>query len=167
MRFATSVATLIASAALSSAASVSFWTLDNAQRTIYFTSNPGSSNIDTVTTAPGKNTTVTFPDTWQGNWYAVKEGTDNTPGMLGEVNFGSWKGLTYFDVSAIVNPNDKDNVKQLFPASSYEPMSGCENFPCNDAYYLPDDIQTKATMESDLICTLGSGSVGYSFTEAQ
>ncbi|EHK41697.1 uncharacterized protein TrAtP1_011327 [Trichoderma atroviride] len=167
MRFATSVATLIASAALSTAASVSFVTLDNTQRTIYFTSNPGSSNIDSVTTAPGKNTTVTFPDTWQGNWYAVKDGASNVPGMLGEVNFGSWKGLTYFDVSAIVDPNDKDNVKQIFPAASHEPMSGCETFPCNDAYYLPDDIQTKATLESDLVCTLGAGSTGYSFTEAQ
>ncbi|RFU73527.1 dnase1 [Trichoderma arundinaceum] len=167
MRFATSVATLIASAALSSAATVTFWTLDDVQRTIYFTCNPGSSDLEPVTVSNQQNTTVTFPDTWQGNWYAVKEGAANVPGMLGEVNFGSWHGLTYFDVSAIVDPNDKDNVKQLFPAESHEPMSGCENFPCNNAYYLPDDIQTKATPESALICTLGAGSIDYSFTEAQ
>ncbi|KAM0254361.1 hypothetical protein ACHAQJ_006893 [Trichoderma viride] len=167
MRFATSVATFIASAALSSAASVTFWTLDDAQRTIYFTCNPGSSDIDSVTVSSQQNTTVNFPDTWQGNFYAVQEGANNVPGMLGEVNFGSWHGLTYFDVSAIVDPNDKDNVKQLFPAESHEPMSGCDNFPCNNAYYLPDDVQTKATQESDLICTLGSGAVSYSFTESQ
>jgi hypothetical protein len=167
MRFATSVVTFIASAALSSAASVTFWTLDDAQRTIYFTCNPGSADIDPVTVSGQQNTTVNFPDTWQGNFYAVQDGAANVPGMLGEVNFGSWHGLTYFDVSAIVDPNDKDNVKQLFPSGSYEPMSGCDNFPCNNAYYLPDDIQTKATQESDLICTLGSGAVSYSFTESQ
>ncbi|KAL7953183.1 hypothetical protein V8C34DRAFT_297639 [Trichoderma compactum] len=167
MRFATSVATLIASAALSSAATVTFWTLDDAQRTIYFTCNPGNADIPPVTVDSTKNTTVTFPDTWQGNFYAVKEGAANVPGMLGEVNFGSWHGLTYFDVSAIVDPNDKDNVKLMFPAESYEPMSGCVNFPCNNAYYLPDDIQTKATMESDLITTLGSGSIAHTFTEEQ
>ncbi|TFB03853.1 hypothetical protein CCMA1212_003833 [Trichoderma ghanense] len=167
MRFAASVATLIASAALSSAASITFWTLDNAQRTIYFTSNPGNSNIDSVKVDGDKNSTVTFPDTWQGNFYAVKEGSANVPGMLGEVNFGSWHGLTYFDVSAIVDPNDKDNVKQMFPAKSLEPMSGCVNFPCNNAYYLPDDIQTKATQEQELVCTLGGGSIGHTFTEEQ
>ncbi|KAL7790848.1 hypothetical protein V8C37DRAFT_383401 [Trichoderma ceciliae] len=167
MRFATSVATLIASAALSSAASVKFWTLDNVQRIIYFTSNPGNADIDPVTANGQNNVTVNLPENWQGNFYAIPDGADNVPGMLGEVNFDSWHDLTYFDVSAIVNPNDKDNIKQLFPAGSYEPMSGCPNFPCNNAYYLPDDIQTKATPESDLICTLGSGSIDFTFTEEE
>lgn len=75
--------------------------------------------------------------------------------MLGEVCFNSWGGISFFDVSAIVNPNDKNNVKQLWPASAATPVSGCTTFPCNDAYYLPDDIQTKGTNEDDLVCTLG------------
>ncbi|KAH6611235.1 dnase1 [Trichoderma cornu-damae] len=167
MRFAASVAALIASAALSSATSITFWTLDDVQRTIYFTCNPGQADLEPVTVNSQQNTTVAFPDTWQGNFYAVQDGAANVPGMLGEIAFSSWNGLTYFDVSAIVDPNDKDNVKQIFPAESYEPMSGCVNFPCNNAYYLPDDVQTKATQECDLICTLGSGSIGYTFAEEQ
>jgi hypothetical protein len=83
--------------------------------------------------------------------------------MLGEVSLNSWNGLTYFDVSAIVDPSDHDNVKQMWPVKSQTPMSGCEVFPCNNAYWLPDDVQTKATSETDLMTTLGSGSTGLTF----
>jgi hypothetical protein len=44
----------------------------------------------------------------------------------------------------------------MYPKSNYHPVSGCKLFPCQNAYYLPDDIQTKATLQTDLICTLGS-----------
>lgn len=154
---------LVASAAAVSAGTVTFWTLDNVQRTIYFTGNPGSANIASVVVNNKENTTVQFPEPWVGNFYAVQDGQANNPGMLGEVNFSGWNGLTYFDVSAIVDPNDQDNVKQMWPKSSQQPMSGCEVFPCNNAYWLPDDIQTKTTTESDIITTLGSGSTGLTF----
>jgi len=163
MQFATSVLALVASAAVSSAASVTFWTLDDVERTIYFTHNPESTAIDPVVVSSAEKTTVNFPDAWVGNYYAVPKGSENVPGMLGEVQFGGWNGLTYFDVSAIVTPGDHDNVKQMWPAGSQTPMSGCEVFPCNNAYYLPDDVQTKVTSEVDLIQTLGSGSTGLSF----
>jgi len=68
-------------------------------------------------------------------------------------------------VSAIVDANDHGNVKQMWPKSSQSPMSGCVVFPCNNAYYLPDDVQTKVTTERHLISTLGSGSTGISFSE--
>jgi hypothetical protein len=45
-------------------------------------------------------------------------------------------------------------------------MSGCEEFPCDNAYYLPDDVQTKTTSEDHLITTLGKGSTGINFAEA-
>ncbi|KAI5461361.1 hypothetical protein BGZ63DRAFT_424255 [Mariannaea sp. PMI_226] len=156
MQFSTIVMALAAAATSVVANKVTFVTLDSAVRTIYFTSSNGF-NIDPVTVSSSEETTVDFPDTYIGNFYAVKEGGSNAPGMLGEVTFGGWNGATYFDVSAIVNPDDKDNVKQMWPAESKSPISGCEHFPCNDAYYLPDDVQTKVTNEVHLITTLGGG----------
>jgi hypothetical protein len=163
MQFSTSIMALVASAVLSKAASVTFWTLDDVERTIYFTPNPESAWLDSVTVGSGEQKKVTFPDAWVGNYYAVPKGQDNVPGMLGEVQFSGWNGLTYFDVSAIIHPGDHNNVKQMWPANSKSPMSGCEVFPCNNAYYLPDDVQTKVTSEVDLVQTLGSGSTGMSF----
>jgi hypothetical protein len=163
MQFATSALALLASAAAVSAASVTFWTLDDATRTIYFTPNAGYPTVDSVTVSSQEKTTVQFPDNWIGNYYAIQDGKSNVPGMLGEVSFNSWNGLTYFDVSAIVDPSDHDNVKQMWPVKSQTPMSGCEVFPCNNAYWLPDDVQTKATSETDLMTTLGSGSTGLTF----
>lgn len=161
MFFSKSLLALVSAAAVAQAGTVTFWTLDNATRTIHFVSNGDENVMDPVTVSSAEKHKVTFPDSFVGNFYAVKQGeTSDGNGMLGEVRFGGEYGMTYFDVSAIVNANDKDNVKQLFPASSHSPMSGCEVFPCNNAYYLPDDVQTKVTDEDDLIATLGSGSTG-------
>ncbi|KAK2593853.1 hypothetical protein QQS21_008430 [Conoideocrella luteorostrata] len=167
MQFAISTLALLASAAAVSASSVSFWTLDDATRTVYFTPSSGYDEIKSVTVDNKEKTKVEFPEKWIGNFYAVKKGEENKPGMLGEVNFNSWGGMTYFDVSAIVAPTDHDNVKQMWPANGESPMSGCLVFPCGNAYWLPDDIQTKVTSEHDLITTLGAGSTGIKFAEAQ
>ncbi|KAL6402818.1 dnase1 protein [Ilyonectria robusta] len=134
--------------------SVTFWTLDHNVRTLYFTPSLDSP----VTVSSDANTTITFPSEYSGNFYAVKQGASQEVGMLGEVMFNGWKGLTYFDVSAIVNPGDRDNVKQMWPAKSRVPVSGCEVFPCDNAYYQPNDVQTKATKEVHLVTTLGSRS---------
>jgi hypothetical protein len=158
MHFATSFFGLVASAAAVSAASVTFKTLDDVTRKIIFTPSPGSPEIESVTVSNADDTVVKFPDHYEGNFFAVAEGDEETPGMLGELLFGGWMGFTYFDVSAIVNPNDKNGVKEMWPANTKEPKSGCENFPCNNAYYLPDDIQTKVTHETDIITTLGGSS---------
>lgn len=158
MQFSTALLALAAAASSVVANTVTFWTLDDATRTIYFTPSSGH-EIDSVTVNAKKNTTVTFPDGYIGNYYAIQEGDTKAPGMLGEVTFGGWNGLTYFDVSAIVNAADHNNVKQMWPKNAMQPMSGCEVFPCNNAYYLPDDVQTKVTEELDLISTLGEGSV--------
>ncbi|KZZ96568.1 DNase1 protein [Moelleriella libera RCEF 2490] len=167
MHFPSAILALLASAAAVSASSVTFWTLDDAKRTIYFTPNAGFPNIEPVTCDKSQKLKVNFPDKWIGNFYAVQKGQENKPGMLGEVNFNSWGGMTFFDVSAIVDPSDKNNVKQMWPASGPSPMSGCETFPCNNAYWLFDDVQTKVTHESDLITTLGTGSTGIKFAELQ
>ena len=155
MHFATSFFGLAAAASAVNAAAVTFKTLDDVTRQIIFTPSPGSPEIESVTVSSAQDTTVQFPDHYEGNFYAVTEGSEDKPGMLGELLFGGWMGFTYFDVSAIVDPNDKNGVKQMWPANTKEPMSGCESFPCNNAYYLPDDVQTKVTHEDHIITTLG------------
>ncbi|KHO01471.1 uncharacterized protein MAM_00472 [Metarhizium album ARSEF 1941] len=157
MHFATTALGLLASAAAASAASVTFVNTDGLSRSVIFTPSPGSDNIETLAIDNFQNKTVQFPDSWEGNFFAHQKGQDAKPGMLGEVRFGGWNGLTYFDVSAIVNPDDKENIKQMWPANKKSPTSGCHKFPCNDAYYLPDDVQTKVTDEVDLKCSLGTG----------
>ncbi|KAF5545208.1 DNase1 [Fusarium phyllophilum] len=161
MKFATTLIGLVASATYAAAASVTFVTLDDKERTIIFTPDPGYEGPESVTVSSAKEVTVDFPDKYIGNFYAVQKGKADTPGMLGEVTFGGWNGKTYFDVSAIVDPNDKDNVKQMWPKSAATPMSGCETFPCDNCYWLPDDVQTKVTDEVDLITTLGDGASPY------
>ncbi|KJZ75020.1 hypothetical protein HIM_05506 [Hirsutella minnesotensis 3608] len=163
MQFTSSIMALSAFVAASQAASVTFWTLDNAQRTIYFVPNPGSPDMSPQVVGNHENTTVNFADNWVGNFYAVPDGQDNKPGMLGEVQFSGWLGKTYFDVSAIVDGNDHNNVKQMWPKNGQKPMSGCEVFPCNNCYWLSDDHQTKVTDETDLMTTLGSGTTGLAF----
>ncbi|PHH68762.1 hypothetical protein CDD82_296 [Ophiocordyceps australis] len=164
MHFSTSVLALVASAAVAQAGKVIFWTLDDVQRDIHFDPSQGSSSIESVKVSNKENTTVEFPDVWVGNFYAIPEGKEKKPGMLGEINFSGWIGLTYFDVSAIVDPNDHENVKQMWPVDTQTPMSGCEVFPCDNAYWLPDDVQTKVTKETTLMTTLGSGSTGINFS---
>ncbi|KAG9250653.1 DNase1 protein [Emericellopsis atlantica] len=163
MHFITCVLALLSSAAIVSAGKVTFWTLDDQTRTVYFTSNENKFPMDPVTVSNVEKTTVDFADDFVGNFVAVPEGELYRDGMLGEVKFGGWGGMTFFDVSAIVVPDDKDNVHQMWPADSQSPMSGCEIFPCDNAYYIWDDVQTKATTEDHLITTLGEGSTGINF----
>lgn len=164
MHFATSAIALVALAAASQAATITFWTLDDAQRTVYFVGNPGSSQMPPTVVNSQRQRTVVFPDNWAGNFYAILDGHSNKPGMLGEVQFSGWRGKTYFDVSAIVDGADHNNVKQMWPTRSQWPMSGCEVFPCNNCYWLPDDVQTKVTDEKHLTTSLGWGSTGINFT---
>ncbi|KOS18964.1 hypothetical protein ESCO_000637 [Escovopsis weberi] len=168
MRFFSAAVAILASVGLAAANTVSFWTLDNTPRTVYFTPNtPSMGSIDPVRCTNGAQTQVTFPPGWTGNFYAIPDGQANEPGMLGEVNFNGWNGLTYFDVSGIVKADDTNNVQQMWPVGQVKPMSGCNPFPCNNAYWHPDDLQTKVTSATDLMCTLGKGSPGINFPDAQ
>lgn len=145
---------------MASANSIKFVNQDGTQRTVYFTPSAGMATIDSVTIAGNSDATVQFPTGWIGNAHAVEEGQENTgKGMLAEVAFDGWMGKTYFDVSAIVVPEDHNNVKLMYPVSDTSLTSGCETFPCDNCYYLADDVQTKVTDEHDLITTLGTSSV--------
>ncbi|CAI4213835.1 unnamed protein product [Parascedosporium putredinis] len=131
MQFSNTLIALLASAGTVAANTVTFLSQDSVGRTIIFTPNAGYPSLDKI-----------YVD-----------------GHSSAVAFQGWNGLTYFDVSAIINANDHVGVKEMWPKSSASPTSGCKTFPCNNAYYLPDDVQTKTTSETDLVCTLGgSGS---------
>lgn len=165
MQFFTKLATfaVAAAAVVKATNTVTFVGQDSTSRKIVFTPSSGHEEIDSITVAGGATETVEFPTGWIGNWFAQCEGADNTQGMLGEVTFQGWNDITYFDVSAIVDANDHNGVHMMWPASENSAstktkMSGCERFPCNTAYYLPDDVQTVTTTETELYCTLGSQS---------
>lgn len=153
------------SAALFAAASaatniITFQSLDDVDRIIYSTGNAGYTAPDPVTVAAGSSVDVEFSEGFVGNSYAIHSNATNNAGMLAEVQFQGWNGLTYFDVSAIVDSSDVDNVKEMYPASSPStPVSGCTTFPCNNAYYLSDDVQTKTTEQTHLIVTLSKNGV--------
>ncbi|KAI0410505.1 hypothetical protein F5X98DRAFT_98002 [Xylaria grammica] len=163
MRFSQQLIALTATAATLASASnsITFVNQDAAQRTIYFTSSVGHQQIDTVVIPGYDEAKVDVPDAWIGNAYSVSEGSPNVVGMLAEFTFQGWNDLTYFDVSAIENPNDRKGVKQLFPTTEKDDeekktVSGCTVFPCATAYYSPDDVQTVTTYETEFICTLGN-----------
>jgi len=158
-----SLALLLLGAGAALANTVSFQSLDETTRQIIFTPNSGGAAIDSVEVPGGQTIKVDFPTGWIGNWYSVSEGAEDVPGMLGEVAFDGWNGITFFDVSAIVNPNDHNGVKEMYPSGDATPTSGCKTFPCNNAYYVWDDVQTKATQEKDIVCTLGDSSVDARF----
>ncbi|OHE96399.1 DNase1 protein [Colletotrichum orchidophilum] len=151
--------TLLGSAALVAANTVTFQSLDDVARTVYFTANAGLPPVEPVYVPAGSNVTVHIPFAWIGNFHPVSDGSENVTGIIGEVAFNGWNSLTYFDVSAIINALDHNGIQTIFPSLVQEPVSGCHVWPCNNAYYLPDDVQTKVTSETDLICTLGNNGV--------
>lgn len=156
MRFSATFALLATAALVSATNTVEFVNQDDKTRVIAFTSNPDSADLDPVTIEGYNTKNVTFPSAWVGNFWAKTEGSDQTSGMLGEISWDGWDGSSYFDISAIVNPEDNDNVKMLYPKESQDPVSGCQTFPCANAYNQPDDIQTLSTFESTLVCLLGN-----------
>ncbi|KAL7625371.1 hypothetical protein AAE478_004588 [Parahypoxylon ruwenzoriense] len=150
-----------AAATLASANSMTFLNQDETTRRIVFTPSAGNAPIEPITIPGNNQAKVEFPPSWIGNAYSISDGAPDVPGMLAEVTFQGWNDLTYFDVSAIVNPSDHNGVKQMYPAAEMETkdkatVSGCLIFPCATAYYLPDDIQTVTTKETDLVVTLGN-----------
>jgi len=158
MQFSTTLALFAAAAAalVSATNIVEFVNQDDSTRVITFTSNPDCEDISSVTINGYDTQNVTFPSGWVGNFWAKVEGSDQSSGMLGEISWDGWDGSSYFDVSAIVNPDDTDNVKMLYPKESESPLSGCQSFPCANAYNQPDDLQTLSTTESTLVCLLGN-----------
>lgn len=157
MQFTGSI--LLAATAILSVASanvVEFVNQDSKTRNIIFTAQEGLAPIETIQIEGYKMANVTFPDSWIGNWYSYNEGMDNVPGMLGEVRWNGYGGSNYFDISAIVNPLDTVGVKMMFPKYTNDPVSGCQIFPCSNAYNQPNDIATLSTTDDTLVCLIGN-----------
>lgn len=156
MQFFSTIFAAAALANLASAGLVHFVNQDSTQRTIVFTQNAGLESIPELVIEGLATANQTFPTGWIGNWYSVSEGAVKQPGMLGEVRFDGFAGATYFDVSAIVNPDDTEGVKEIFPLHSSTPISGCQKFPCTNAYNKWDDVATLSTDKNELVCLLGN-----------
>jgi hypothetical protein len=154
--FTTILAAATALASLASANSVHFVNQDSTNRTIHFTAQSGLETIPDLKIAGLKTANQTFPTGWIGNFYSVSEGATDVPGMLGELRFNGYAGVTFFDVSAIVNPDDVNGVKEIFPLNSNIPVSGCQTFPCDNCYNSPDDVATQATDSSALVALIGN-----------
>lgn len=155
MRFSTAILGAIV-AACASANSIVFNNLDGIAKTIYFTGNNNMGGSPSTLRLPAHSkATWSTSAPWIGNFYSINDGAPNVPGMLGEVNFAD-AGVVWYDVSAIVDATDNLGVKQLWATAS-DPVSGCKDYTttCNNAYNLPDDIQTKSTSSRQLYCSVG------------
>jgi hypothetical protein len=148
------IATALSS--LAAANTVNFVNQDGTTRNIVFTPQDGQPGIAPITIGGYGSASQDFPNGWIGNWYSYNDGAPNVPGMLGEVRWNGYGGNNYYDVSAIVNPNDVNGVKEIFPQNAGSPVSGCQSFPCANAYNTPDDIATLSTTEDTLVCLIGN-----------
>lgn len=141
------------------AGSITFSSEDGVGRVIHFT---GNGDIGELHVGPGESIAQDFPDGWTGNFYATCDGCDDAPGMLGEVAFDGFEGKTFYDVSAIVDPNDHNGVHRFSPSGGDGEEAGCDEFLCPDkAYYAPDDVQTKVSEAKDFVVSLSGGGGGY------
>jgi len=157
MQFGMTVfAAAAALASLAAANSIHFVNQDSTDRTIIFTGQEGMEPIPNLNVSGLSTVNQTMSTGWIGNFYSVSEGAANVPGMLGEVRFDGYAGATFFDVSAIVNPEDVNGVKVIFPLDTNTPSSGCQLFPCENCYNNWDDVATKSTDSSDLVVLLGN-----------
>jgi len=158
MQFLSTV--FLAASALASLAAAQntlyFTNQDSTTRTIYFTAQAGLEEIAPLVVEGLATQVQSIPENWIGNCYSVSEGAPNVPGMLAEFSFNGYGGATYFDVSAIVNPNDANGIKEVFPKDSNTPLSGCQTFPCSNAYNQWDDVATLSSTDTNFVVLLGT-----------
>ncbi len=162
MKFGTTVLAVIAAFSATVLAqepgSIAFVSQDNLDRIVVFAPQAGQQAIPTLTLPAGQTVSQTFPSTWIGNCHAVIAGQEDTGnGMLAEVSFNSWGGISFFDISAIVNASDVNNIKMMTPASSSEPSSGCQDLTsCTNLYRVWDDVATQSFQGSSFIVYVGN-----------
>lgn len=138
---------------------VTFVSQDGLNRTIYTTPGTAQKGIPPRILAGYSSEVLQIYPGWHGNMYTVIDGEKNTPGMLAEFTMNSdWFGQNFFDLSAIVNPLDVNNVKMIMPKASHFPFSGCQNYPaCDNSYnWAYDDLHTCGSFEKDYIVLVGN-----------
>lgn len=155
MQFNTLLLAASALATLAAAATntVEFINQDSTSRTVYFT---GTNYVPALSVPGNSAANATFTNSWIGNWYSVSAGAENKTGMLGEVTWQGYGGANYFDVSSIVNSDDFEGVKQIFPKDAKTPVSGCQTDSCASQYNKWDDVATLSTFETTLVCLIGN-----------
>lgn len=130
-------------------------------KNIIFTANAGLESLETLILPGYASANQTFPEGWIGNFYSHDADKPNIPGMLGEVRFNGFADATYFDISSIVNPEDTEGIKMLFPFGANTKdlstaVSGCQTTPCSNQYNVWDDIATLSTPGTSLTCLVGT-----------
>ena len=142
-------------------------------KNIVFTANVGLESIPDLVVGPAETQLQVIPDGCIGNFYSYNDGTSNIPGILGEIAFDTWGGITFYDISSIVNPSDTEGVKVLYPVPNASSLgvsdlvstlttatgvSGCNIIggTCTDQYNAPDDVATQGTSESSFVCLVGN-----------
>lgn len=128
---------------------------DSIARTIRFIPNPGSDKMDDVKAPAGEKLLLEVPNKWSGMFRTFVE-NPTREGVIGEVTFQGWLGLTWYDVSAIDHHYDSTGIHRIYPANRpNDPRSGCMKMPCDGVYLNPDDKQTKSTEGTDLVVEMG------------
>lgn len=133
---------------------------DAINRVIHCTPSPGHVALPDISLPAGQTVTQSHPQGWKGMCWGVMEGGFNKGfGMLAEFTWNGFEDKTYFDVSAIDDPNDLDNIKMMMPAQGSTPVSGCQNIAvgtCKNMYVEPEDTQTQVTPEKHLLVLVGN-----------
>jgi len=143
---------------------IQFVNQDSTTRHIVFTSEAdlGLAAMPDLVLEGMETKNQTFATGFIGNAYSYNDGAPNVPGMLAEVRFDGWDSLVFFDVSAIVNPDDTEGVKMIYPlgmdpTATSTPTSGCNSIgKCLNQYNAWNDIATQTTKSSNLVCLLGN-----------
>lgn len=168
-------ATALASMATAANNTITFVNQDSTTvKNIVFTANAGLEAIPTLVLGKGETQIQEIPDAWIGNFYSYDEGSANVPGKLGEVAFGSWDAITFYDVSAIVNKYDNNGIKVLYPLAEATVTKGVSDFVstlatatgvsgcntngefCKNEYNESNDIATQASSLSSFVCLVGN-----------
>ena len=135
--------------------SAQFVNQDATVRHVVFTPSEGNAQIDDITVAGNTNVTQQFPQGWTGNAYSYNDGETNVPGILAEFAFNGYGTSSFYDISAIVNPQATDGIIMMYPTQAKTPVSGCVTVSCTNQYNQPDDIATMASPDSDFTVILG------------
>jgi hypothetical protein len=79
-------------------------------------------------------------------------------GIMGEIAFQGYQDISYYDVTAVHNPNDFQGVHVLVPRGGNSPKgAGCIVFPCDTTIYQASQVEgrTYLTTSTEFDCYIG------------
>ncbi|KAF7954639.1 hypothetical protein EAE96_005758 [Botrytis aclada] len=147
------------SAVVSGRNTIHFKALDNVPRIISFTSHPECADIEEIHHRGGEDFMIEMPPYWAGTVMArLYGGVHPINRAIAEFKWQGFEGKTHYDASAVDNHTDNTGVHWVYPAGLGhipEARSGCTVFPCDNAYLLWDDVQTRVTYQTDMVVEIG------------